>query len=136
MARTFNPLAAYGLVTPPHEGATHYQDGGYFGPNGKLLFEDRPPTPPKAVVSESTTVDSATGETVTTTTVETVEEIVPGDPREILKGWLLGEVPLAFPTAVKQVKLAFNLVLTNKAEIIDYLVNTARLVPAELVKVS
>ena len=134
MTRKFNPLAAFGTVTPPERGATHYQDGGYFGPNGDLLFEDRPATPPAKVKSEVTVVDSATSE-IKTEVVETEVEVVEdGEPRQILAAWLKGEVKLNHGTVRGLVKKAFNQVLATKDEIVTYLVETANLVPAELVR--
>lgn len=133
--RKFNPLAAFGVVIPPHEGAVHYQDGGYFGPGGDLLFEDHPATPPKEVVVETTVVDSATGESTTTTTTEQVEVVEPGDPKTILTLWLKGEADVNFQTVRGLVKKGFGVALGTKDEVLTYLVGTANLVPAELVKV-
>lgn len=135
MARKFNPLAAYGTVSPPHQGAVYYQDGGYFNSAGELVFEDRPATPPKIEVNEVTTVDTTTGETTTETIKTEVPAGEPGEPKEILAAWLRGEHVLPFQTARKLVKEGFGTVLANKHEIIDFLVNKANLVPAEQVKV-
>lgn len=134
--RTFNKLAAFGVVHPPYQGATHYQDGGYFGPDGKLLFEDEAAVrkPPKTVVNETIVTDADGKETKTIETT-VVPDIEPGDPKVILTGWLKGEIVLKHPEVVKYVKAGFATVLLKKADIIDYLVNTANLVPAELVKV-
>jgi hypothetical protein len=134
MARKFNPLAAHGVITPPERGAVYYQDGGYFNSSGDLVFEDRPATPPKTVVSEVTEIDGESGE-VKTKTVETlVEQVEPGDPKEALKLWLEGKAEIKFQTVRSLVKKGFGVALGTKSEIIDYLVNTANLVPAELVK--
>jgi hypothetical protein len=135
MARKFNPLAAHGTITPPERGAVYYQDGGYFNSSGDLVFEDRPATPPKKVVSEVTEIDGESGE-VKTQKVETlVEQIEPGDPKVALKLWLEGKADVKFQTVRSLVKKGFGVALATKSEIIDYLVNTANLVPAELVKV-
>lgn len=133
--RKFNPLAAFGVVHPPHNGATHYQDGGYFGPDGSLLFEDRPATPKKKVKSSVIVTDAEAGTQEETEVEDEVETTVPGEPKVILAGWLKGEVQLTHPATVKLVKAGYDIVLAKKADIIDYLVNTANLVPAELVKV-
>lgn len=135
MARTFNPLAAHGTVSPPHLGAVYFQDGGYFGPDGKLLFSDRAETPPKVVETETIVTDASTGESKTTVVETLVPDVAPAEPKPVLVGWLKGEITLTHPATVKLVKEAFGVALTKKADIIEYLVNTANLVPAELVKV-
>jgi hypothetical protein len=134
--RRFNPLAAYGLITPPHKGAVHYQDGGYFAPDGALLWEDRPPTPPTTRIDEITTVDSATGEMKTELVETVVDALEPGDPKEILSLWLKGEVKLQFGTVRGQLKKGYGKVLATKDDIVGFLVNEVHLVPAELVRVS
>lgn len=133
--RKFNPLAAYGTITPPDRGAVYYQDGAAFNSSGEVVYEDQPATPPKKVVSEVTTVDAVTHETVTETVVTEVEDIEPGDPKTILTAWLKGETRLHHAVARKLVKDAYAVILATKDEMVDYLVNTANLVPAELVKV-
>lgn len=134
-SRTFNPLAAYGTVTPPERGAVYYQDGGYFNSEGKLLFEDRPATAPKIIKTEVTVVDSDTGESKTEIVETKVEQTEEGDPKEILTGWLKGAVVLNHGAVRGLVKKAFGQVIATKDEIVDYLVNTANLVPAEQVNI-
>jgi len=134
--RVFNPLAAFGTVTPPERGAVFYQDGGYFNASHDLVFEDYPATPPEVVETEVTVVDAETG-TIKTEIVQTEAPVVnDGDPKVILAGWLKGETKLPFLTVRGLVKSGFNQVLVTKDEIISYLVNEANLVPAEQVKVA
>ena len=133
--RKFNPLLAYGIVTPPYNGAVHMQDGGYFAPDGTLLWEDHPATPPKKVKSTVIEVDSETNTMTETEVEDEVDESAPGDARDILSKWLKGEIDINFQTVRGKVKEAYQVILASKAEVIDYLVNTALLVPAELVKV-
>lgn len=134
--RKFNPLAAYGTVSPPERGAVFYQDGGYFTAGGELVFEDHPATT-KVVVNEETIVEVKAGKsktkTVKTETVVPDEE--PGDPKEILANWLTGKVGLNHGTVRKLVKDGFGKVLATKDQIVDYLVNEANLVPAEQVNI-
>ena len=134
--RTFNPLAAHGTVHPPERGAVFYQDGGYFNSAGKLVFEDHPATTKKVVVEE-TVVDvkdgKSTSKTVKTETDVVVEE--PGDPKEILAKWLRGDLVLNHGAVRKFVKAGFAVSLAKQDDIISYLVNTASLVPAELVNI-
>lgn len=136
MTRKFDRLQSYGTVSPPERGAVFYQDGGYFNSSGDLVFEDHPATPGEVVKYEVTTVDSSTG-AVTTEVVETVvEHVEPGDPKTILKDWLMGVAPLNHMKARSLVKAAYSRTITTKDEIISFLVNEANLVPAEAVKVS
>jgi hypothetical protein len=132
--RRFNPLAEHGTVSPPDRGAVFWQDGGYFTASGELVFEDHPASV-EVVTSEQTTVDAATGETTTTIVEETVKTADQTDPRLALAAWLKGEIKLNHFAAINYAKDAFGVVLRKKDELIDYLVNTANLVPAEQVKV-
>jgi hypothetical protein len=136
MTRKFNPLAERATVTPPHNGAVFYQDGGYFNSSGDLVFEDHPATPPVIRIDETTTIDSETGETTVTHTETEVSPLPPADPRTVLTSWLKGETELAHGTVRSLVKKGFGQVLGTRDEIVKYLVNEANLVPAELVKVS
>ena len=132
--RRFNPAAAYGTIHPPYKGAVHEQDGGYFGPAGNLLWETHPATSSKKIVTEVMVSD---GGVVQTETVETeIEDIEPGIPKDILKGWLTGQFELDDTKVRDLVKEGYNQVLVDRDEIIGFLVNTANLVPAEQVKVS
>lgn len=132
--RKFNPLAAYGTITPPDRGAVFYQDGAAFNSSGELVYEDAPATAPVKVKSEVTTV-TETGETVVDEVEDEVEVVEEGDPKVILAAWLKGEIKVPFMKVRSLVKSGYGVVVTHKDEIIDYLVNTANLVPAELVKV-
>lgn len=134
MKRRFNPLAEHGTVSPPERGAVYYQDGGYFTSSGELVFEDHPASV-AVVTSEVTVVDHETGETKTEIVEEVVKTADQTDPRLALTAWLKGEVKLNHFAAVGYAKDAFGVVLRKKDELIDYLVNTANLVPAEQVKV-
>lgn len=134
MKRRFNPLAEHGTVSPPERGAVFYQDGGYFTSSGELVFEDHPASV-EVLVSEETTVDAETGETKTEIVEEIVKTADQTDPRLALTAWLKGEIKLNHFAAINYAKDAFGVVLRKKDELIDYLVNTANLVPAELVKV-
>jgi predicted polyphosphate/ATP-dependent NAD kinase len=79
----------------------------------------------------------ADGGKVETETVETeVEEIEPGVPKDILKSWLKGDIELEDTKVRELVKDAYNQVLVERDEIVDYLVNTANLVAAEQVKLT
>jgi hypothetical protein len=137
MTRKFNPLAAYGEVFPAEKGAVRYQDGGYFNASGDLVWEDHPPTM-KTVVTEETvvTVDQK-GKTSAKTVRKKaeVQDLEEGDPKLILASWLKGEVELKHLAVVNYVKKGFGKVLRTKDEIVDYLVNEASLVPAELVRI-
>lgn len=137
MPRTFNPEAAYGEIFPPYNGAIHYQDGGYFKADGSLAFEDHPATPPVVVETEETVVEvTKKGTRAKTTKVKTEVAVVePGDPKDILKKWLTGEIVLNHGAVRSYVKKAFGVVLATKDQIIGYLVNDANLVPAEAVNV-
>lgn len=135
MARTFNPLAAYGEVFPPYRGAIRFQDGGYFNASGELVFEDHPGTPPEVVTSEVTVVDADTGETQTTVVVEEVAKVEKGDPKLILTNWLKGDVVLHHGTVRGLVKDGFGKLIATKDEIVSYLVNEAQLVPPEQVRI-
>lgn len=134
-ARRFDPLRAYGTVSPPERGAVFYQDGGYFNSGGALVFEDRPATPDRIVRNEVTTVDSETGEEETKVVETKVPVVAPGDPKDILKQWLKGGLKLNHMAARAHVKSAYARTLVTKEEIITFLVNEANLVPAEDVKV-
>lgn len=137
MPRTFNPEAQYGTVFPAERGAIWYQDGGYFRADGSLVWEDHPATPDEVVETEVTVVEVKAGKTkAKTTKVKTaVPVVVPGDPKDILSKWLKGEVVLNHGAVRKYVKEGFGVVLATKDQIIDHLVNTANLVPAEAVNV-
>lgn len=136
MPRKFNPLAEYGHVTPPHNGAVYYQDGAYFNPGGECVFEDRPATPLKKVKHVQTVIDGETHELSETETEEEVDSLPPADPKIQLTAWLKGEAPdLKFPTVRGLVKKAFGEVPETKEDIINFLVKQ-NLVPTELVKVS
>lgn len=134
--RKFNPLAEHGTIHPPHQGAVYFQDGGYFGADGELLFADRPATPPKIVVDESITVDSEKpGEQVVVTTTREVDPLPAADPKVILTSWLKGEANLPHETVRTLVKHGFGEIIASRDDIIKFLVNTANLLPAELVRV-
>lgn len=137
MPRTFNPEAAYGEVFPPERGAIRYQDGGYFRADGSLVWEDHPATPNEVVETEVTVVEvKGKGTKAKTVKVKTeVAVIEPGDPKIILTNWLKGDIVLNHGAVRSYVKKAFGVVLATKDQIIDYLVNTANLVPAEAVNV-
>lgn len=131
--RTFNPLAAYGTVSPPEQGAVFYQDGGYFRADGSLAFEDHPATAPTIIDTEETVVED--GEIKTKVVKTVVENIEPGDPKDILSKWLKGEIVLQHGTVRKYLKEGFGKSVASKDAIVDYLVNEANLVPAELVNI-
>jgi hypothetical protein len=135
VARKFNPLAEHGTVTPPHNGAVYYQDGAYFNSSGDMVWEDQPPTPKKKKLVETTVVDVENGVNETTVTEEEEDAVPAADPKTQLTAWLRGEVEIKFPTVRALVKNGFGEVVATKADIIDFLVNKANLVPAELVKV-
>lgn len=135
MARRFDRLQAYGTVSPPERGAVFYQDGGYFNSGGELVFEDRPATPDKVVTNEITTVDVSTGKTKTKVVKTKVPVVTPGEPKDILKAWLLGDVKLNHLSVRAHVKAGYSKTLVTQDEIITFLVNDANLVPAEAVKV-
>jgi hypothetical protein len=134
--RTFDPLAAYGTVSPPERGAVFYQDGGYFNAGGQLVFEDHPATT-KTVEVEETVVEVTDGQSTSTTKTVTTEvpKIEEGDPKDILTRWLKGELVLNHGAVRGYMKKAYGVVVASKEAIIDYLVNTANLVPAEQVNV-
>lgn len=89
------------------------------------------------VETEETVVEvTKKGTKAKTTKVKTEVPVVePGDPKDILKKWLTGEIVLNHGAVRSYVKKAFGVVLATKDQIIDYLVNEANLVPAEAVNV-
>lgn len=133
--RRFNPLAKFAMVHPPYRGAVRLQDGGYFDPDGKLLWEDHPPTPPKKVVSEVIITDGLTGESTVETVENEVEDIKEGDPKEILKLWLTGQIALHHTKVRVLTTKGYSVTLGTRDEIVDFLVNEAHLVAAEQVNI-
>lgn len=132
--RRFNPLKAYGSVTPPERGAVHYQDGGYFDASGNLVFEDHPGTPDVIVESEVIVSESGAKPIITKIVDVIPAESTEGDPKDILARWLKGEFFLPHLKLVAYFRKAYGEASINKRdEIIAFLVGTAFLVPAELV---
>ena len=131
--RKFNPLASHGKVTPPHNGAVFYQNGGYFNAKHELVFEDGP-APEQETIEKRVHTTSEDG-SITTETTKVVKEGDDTDPRLALTAWLKGEVEIHHSTARSYVKDLYGEVIPKKDDLIAYLVNEAELVPAELVKV-
>lgn len=134
--RRFNPLAAFGQIMPPLNGAVYDQDGGYFNANGDLLWEDHPATTVIETSEETVVTVDEKGEAKEETIVVTreVSAAPEGDPKQILTAWLKGEVELKHLEIVNHVKKAFGVVKRTKADVMAYLIDEVALVPAEQVK--
>lgn len=130
-----------GVVSPPWNGATRFQDGYYFNNKGECLFDiDGNPASakdsneePKVIVQETKVVTRDVSGKQTEETVRIEKENI--DVVEELTLFLLGENDIHHRKLAKMVKDHYGKIYTKEAQIIDYLVNEAKLVAPEEVRV-
>lgn len=130
----------FGKVTPPFDGAAYSQDGRYFNGAGEFVFADPgvseipEPAKPELQATIVTTVDADGTRTEEEVLVEVAPKPVSKGKQELID-WLTAKVELTEAEVTGTIRKEYSKVVKGEDAQIDFLVNTAQLVPAENVRI-